>query len=109
MQKWSWDRIIGSGRYTSPVIPIFPGTLIIEGAGQLIALWAWAQGIRGHPRLVRTGAEFQRPVDRWSPRLQLKGEVRRKRHLYFGDVRILSDELRWPRGGGARRSRELKA
>lgn len=74
-----------------PGDPIFPGTLLIEAAGQLIALWAWAQGQRGRPRLVRTGAEFHSPVGRWAPNLLLKGEVRRKRHLYFGKVQILSE------------------
>ncbi len=82
---WVWPQHF-------PTDPIFPGTLLIEAAGQLVALWAWAQGARGRPRLVRTGAEFHHPVDRSSPSLQLEGEVRRKRHLYFGSVRISSGE-----------------
>ncbi len=82
---WVWPQHF-------PSDPIFPGTLLIEAAGQLVALWAWAQGARGRPRLVRTGAEFHNPVDRWSPGLRLKGEVRRKRHLYFGNVHICSGE-----------------
>lgn len=84
---WVW-------RQHFPNDPIFPGTLMIEAAGQLIALWAWNQGARGRPRLVRTGAEFQNPVGRWSPGLLLKGAVRRKRHLYFGDVEIFSEQTR---------------
>lgn len=44
------------------------------------------------PRLVRTGAEFHNPVDRWSPGLRLAGEVRRKRNLYFGTVQIFLSE-----------------
>jgi 3-hydroxymyristoyl/3-hydroxydecanoyl-(acyl carrier protein) dehydratase len=83
---WVW-------RQHFPGDPIFPGTLLIEAAGQLIALWAWAQGQRGRPRLVRTGAEFHSPVAQWAPNLLLKGEVRRKRHLYFGEVQIWSDEI----------------
>ena len=82
---WVWQQHF-------PNDPIFPGTLMIEAAGQLIALWAWGDGARGRPRLVRTGAAFQNPVGRWSPRLLLRGEVRRKRNLYFGKVQIWSDE-----------------
>jgi 3-hydroxymyristoyl/3-hydroxydecanoyl-(acyl carrier protein) dehydratase len=82
---WIWKQHF-------PGDPIFPGTLMIEAAGQLIALWAWGQGARGRPRLVKTSAEFQHPVRQWSPRLVLKG-VRRKRHLYFGEVQIWSEDI----------------
>jgi 3-hydroxymyristoyl/3-hydroxydecanoyl-(acyl carrier protein) dehydratase len=81
---WVWEQHF-------PGDPIFPGTLLIEGAGQLIALWAWAQGQRGKPRLVRTNAEFHSPVGRWAASLHLKGEVRHKRHLNFGSVEIRSE------------------
>ena len=73
-----------------PGDPIFPGSLVIEAAGQLIALWAWAQGQRGRPRLVRTSAEFHAPVGLETPRLFLHAEVRRKRHVYFGSIHITS-------------------
>lgn len=66
-----------------PGDPIFPGSLMLEAAGQLVALWAWAQGARGRPRFVRTSAEFHSPVGPGTERLLLRGEVRRKRHLYF--------------------------
>jgi 3-hydroxymyristoyl/3-hydroxydecanoyl-(acyl carrier protein) dehydratase len=33
-----------------PGDPIFPGTLMIEAAGQVVALWAWANGHRWHRR-----------------------------------------------------------
>ena len=82
---WVWQQHF-------PNDPIFPGTLMIEAAGQLIALWAWSDDARGRPRLVRTAAEFQNPVGRWSPRLLLRGEVRRKRNMYFGKVQIWSAE-----------------
>jgi 3-hydroxymyristoyl/3-hydroxydecanoyl-(acyl carrier protein) dehydratase len=82
---WVWQQHF-------PNDPIFPGTLMIEAAGQLVALWAWGDGARGRPRLVRTGAEFQNPVGRWNPRLLLRGEVRRKRNLYFGNVQVWSEE-----------------
>ncbi|HWN19212.1 MAG TPA: hypothetical protein VNO19_09900 [Gemmatimonadales bacterium] len=82
---WVWEQHF-------PDDPIFPGTLMTEAAGQLIALWAWAQGQRGKPRLVRVNADFHSPVGKWVPSLVLKGEVRRKRHLNFGSVEIRSEE-----------------
>jgi 3-hydroxymyristoyl/3-hydroxydecanoyl-(acyl carrier protein) dehydratase len=71
-----------------PGDPIFPGTLMIEAAGQLLALWAWAQGDRGRPRLVTTSAEFHSPVGRDATHLQLEARVRSKRHLYFGSIQV---------------------
>lgn len=71
-----------------PQDPIFPGSLIIEAAGQLLALWAWADGQRGRPRLVRAEAAFHLPVTPVAPRLALRGEVRRKRSLYFGTITV---------------------
>ena len=61
-----------------PGDPIFPGTLMIEAAGQLVALWAWASGQRGRPRLVRASAEFHHPVGSPDTRLILCTEVRQK-------------------------------
>ena len=78
---WVWPQHF-------PEDPIFPGSLMIEAAGQLIALWAWGNGARGRPRLVRASAEFQSPVGRWTAKLVLKGEVRRRRNLYFGKVSV---------------------
>jgi 3-hydroxymyristoyl/3-hydroxydecanoyl-(acyl carrier protein) dehydratase len=83
---WVWPQHF-------PEDPIFPGSLMIEAGGQLIALWAWSQGARGRPRLVRASAEFQNPVSRWSPMLVLKAQVQRKRHLYFGKVEISSEGI----------------
>ena len=71
-----------------PGDPIFPGTLMIEAAGQLVALWAWANGERGRPRLVRVQAEFRCPVGPGEQRLALRGEVRRKRNLCLGKVAV---------------------
>ena len=76
-----------------PGDPVFPGTLMIEAAGQLLALWAWAQGSRGRPRLVRTGAEFHNPVGREVTHLELVAQVRRRRHLHFGKIQVLSNAL----------------
>jgi len=71
-----------------PGDPIFPGSLLVEAAGQLVALWAWANGQRGKPRLVRVGAEFRQPVTPATTRLVLEAHVVRKRHLHFASVRI---------------------
>jgi 3-hydroxymyristoyl/3-hydroxydecanoyl-(acyl carrier protein) dehydratase len=71
-----------------PGDPIFPGTLMVEAAGQLVALWAWANGQRGRPRLVRTSAEFHSPVEPAHDRLLLRAEVKRKRHLHFATIHI---------------------
>jgi hypothetical protein len=65
---------------------------MVEAAGQLVALWAWGNGARGRPRMVRASAEFQNPVSRWTPRLVLKGEVRRRRNLYFGTVTLWTEQ-----------------
>ena len=56
---------LGAGHWVYPQHfpgdPIFPGTLMIEAAGQLVALWAWANGERGRPRLVRRRGGVPRP------------------------------------------------
>jgi len=69
-----------------PGDPIFPGALIIEAAGQLVALWAWADGQRGRLRLAKTTAKFRAPVEIEDPLLRVEAVVRRKRHLNFADV-----------------------
>jgi 3-hydroxymyristoyl/3-hydroxydecanoyl-(acyl carrier protein) dehydratase len=76
-----------------PGDPIFPGTLMVEAAGQLVALWAWANGQRGLPRLVRTSAEFHSPVGPAHERLLLRAEVKRRRHLYFATTHITTDGI----------------
>jgi 3-hydroxymyristoyl/3-hydroxydecanoyl-(acyl carrier protein) dehydratase len=75
-----------------PDDPIFPGSLLIEAAGQLVALWAWANGQRGKPRLVRVGAEFREPVMPLTLGLVLEARVVRKRHLHFASVTIRTAE-----------------
>ena len=85
-EHWVWPEHF-------PGDPIFPGTLMIEAAGQLLALWAWSQGSRGRPRLVRIGAQFQSPVDQGATHLTLEARVRRKRNLYFGSIQIRSGEI----------------
>lgn len=83
---WVWPQHF-------PDDPIFPGSLMVEAAGQLVALWAWGNEARGRPRMVRAGAEFHNPVSRWIPKLILRGVVRRRRNLYFGTVAIWAEEI----------------
>lgn len=85
VEHWVYDQHF-------PGDPIFPGTLIIEAAGQLVALWAWANGQRGRPRLVRTSAEFKAPIGRAAPKMMLRGEVKRKQHLHFATVSVQAAE-----------------
>ena len=75
-----------------PGDPIFPGTLLIEAAGQAIALWAWAHGHRGRPRLVRTTASFHCPISPSVPFLELRAEVRTRRTLHFGTVEVMAGD-----------------
>jgi len=75
-----------------PTDPIFPGCLMVEAAGQLVALWAWSAGQRGRPRLVRTWAEFHHPATPSAPVLELRATVKRKRHLHFATVEIMAVE-----------------
>ena len=75
-----------------PGDPIFPGVFMVEAAGQLVALWAWAAGQRGRPRLVRTSAEFHHPVGPASQCLRLRAEVRRKRNLHFASISAWANE-----------------
>ncbi len=74
-----------------PGDPIFPGCLLVEAAGQLVALWAWADGQRGKPRYARTAAQFHGEVRPADGRLTLRTTVRRKRSLNFATVTILAD------------------
>lgn len=71
-----------------PGDPVFPGSLIVEAAGQLVALWAWAAGERGRPRLLRANAEFRLPVVRAVLRLVLRGDVTRKRNMHFATFAV---------------------
>jgi 3-hydroxymyristoyl/3-hydroxydecanoyl-(acyl carrier protein) dehydratase len=71
-----------------PTDPIFPGTLIIEAAGQLVALWAWANEQQGRPRLVRASAEFRHPAGPGTEQIELRAVVKRRRNLNFGTVEV---------------------
>ncbi|MFN2433052.1 MAG: 3-hydroxyacyl-ACP dehydratase FabZ family protein [Gemmatimonadota bacterium] len=71
-----------------PGDPIFPGSLIVEAAGQTIALWAWENGMRGDPRLVRVGAEFRSPVRPQDAVLTYSATIRRRQSLCVGRVAV---------------------
>lgn len=68
--------------------PILPGSLIIEAAGQTTALWAWLDGQRGKPRMVKVAAEFRAPAGPGDGMLILRGTVKRKRNLNFGTISV---------------------
>ena len=72
-----------------PSDPIFPGTLLIEAAGQAIAIWAWHAGTRGRPRLVRVKGEFEHPVLPDQGAVILSATVRQRKNVFLGNVEIL--------------------
>jgi 3-hydroxymyristoyl/3-hydroxydecanoyl-(acyl carrier protein) dehydratase len=72
-----------------PGDPIFPGSLLIEGAGQAIAIWAWENELRGDPRLVRVEAEFRSPVLPEDGVLTYIGTIKRRRNICVGFVSVL--------------------
>ena len=61
---------------------------MVEAAAATTALWAWVQGHRGRPRLLRTSAEFHHPVHPPTARLEHTSVVRGKRHLQFATTAI---------------------
>jgi 3-hydroxymyristoyl/3-hydroxydecanoyl-(acyl carrier protein) dehydratase len=71
-----------------PQDPIFPGSLMIEGAGQIVAVWGWHQGLRGKPRLVKTSAEFKSPVSSKDGVLSYHGKVKKKQNICIGTVEL---------------------
>ena len=77
-----------------PDDPVFPGCLLIEAAGQVVALWGWDAGLRGRPRMARVTAEFASAVRPGDAVLTLTAKVRRRRQICFGSVDILVGERR---------------
>ena len=75
-----------------PCDPIFPGSLLIEAAGQALALWAWHGGFRGRPRLVKVLATFENPVLPEDEVLKLVGTVRHRKVAFFGQVDLFVQE-----------------
>ena len=71
-----------------PSDPIFPGCLLIEAAGQAVAIWAWHHRLKGHPRMAKVKAEFQNPVIPSNETLRLETHVIKRGHICFGTVKI---------------------
>ena len=74
-----------------PNDPIFPGTMLIEAAGQAMAIWVWHAGVRGRPRLVKTEAKFEHPVLPTDDKITIMATVSLKRKsICIGNVEIFT-------------------
>ena len=71
-----------------PADPIFPGTLLIEAAGQAVAVWAWHAGFRGRPRLGKVSARYFSPVVPQDRTITLRATVRNRKCVFTGRVEI---------------------
>lgn len=72
-----------------PDDPVLPGSLVVEAAGQVTALWAWLNGQRGRPRMVKASAEFRAPAGPKDRALTLRATVKKRQRLNFGSVSVL--------------------
>ncbi len=75
-----------------PGDPIFPGSLLIEGAGQVMAMWGWHSGLRGKPRLVKVSAEFKNPVSSDDKLVTFRGTMTKRNNICIGTVQITIGE-----------------
>jgi len=73
-----------------PGDPIFPGTFLIEGAGQTVATWAWHAGFRGRPRLLRVFSKFEHPVLPEDETVRFDASVRQRKNLFSGKVELFT-------------------
>lgn len=73
-----------------PKDPIFPACLMIEAAGQAIAIWAWHHKLEGNPRLARVKASFENAVSPDDGILSFTGKIRRRRNICLGTVEIFA-------------------
>lgn len=71
-----------------PSDPIFPACLMIEAAGQAIAIWAFHHQVAGLPRLARVSASFSSKVGPKDGVLSFVGRVRRRRNICIGTVQL---------------------
>lgn len=74
-----------------PGDPIFPGCLLIEAAGQTVAVYGWHSGLRGNPRMAKVSASFASPVLCSDRCIRLTGTVRTRRGICFGTVEIAAE------------------
>lgn len=75
-----------------PKDPIFPACLMIEAAGQAIAIWAWHFQVPGLPRLARVQASFASAVRPDDGVLSFVGRVRRRKNICVGKVELFCGE-----------------
>jgi 3-hydroxymyristoyl/3-hydroxydecanoyl-(acyl carrier protein) dehydratase len=75
-----------------PADPIFPACLMIEAAGQAIAVWAWHHRMPGLPRLARVEASFVSGVRPGDGLLSFVGRLRRRRNICVGTVELFCGE-----------------
>lgn len=73
-----------------PSDPIFPGSLLVEAAGQAVAVWAWHAGLRGKPRMIRVAAKFKHPVLPGDDTVTLFAKVQQRRNICLGEVELSS-------------------
>jgi 3-hydroxymyristoyl/3-hydroxydecanoyl-(acyl carrier protein) dehydratase len=71
-----------------PGAPIFPACLMIEAAGQAIAIWAWHHRMPGEPRLARVTASFSSAVHPVDGTLSFVGKIRRRQNICVGSVEV---------------------
>ncbi len=74
--------------YHFPKDPIFPACLMIEAAGQAIAIWAWHHQMEGLPRLARVQASFASAVHPDDGVISIRGKMRRRLHVCRGLVEL---------------------
>ena len=67
---------------------IFPGSLLIEAAGQAVAIWGWHQGLRGKPRMANVSAEFSSPIVPTDLVVTFNARVRQRKNMCLGKVEI---------------------
>lgn len=72
-----------------PSDPVFPASLLIEAAGQAVAISAWHAGLRGRPRLARVAARFEMPVLPHDRTICFKGIVRQRKTVCSGRVDVM--------------------
>lgn len=82
-----------------PKDPIFPACLMIEAAGQAIAIWAWHHQVPGLPRLARVQASFESAVRPEDGVLSFVGKIRHRKNICAGSVQLFC---------GARRIAEVE-
>jgi len=71
-----------------PNDPIFPGTLLIEAAGQALAILGWHRGLRGKPRLAKTSASFIKPLYPEDGVAHFEVRARQKRNIIAGQITV---------------------